>query len=275
VTEQDAEHAAGRFAVSADVAVLWLRDEQLSVLMVRRAEEPQRGRWALPGGFVRPEPGSPPESLEEAARRGFAEETGAELRAVYLSQLGAYGDPGRDPRGDVLAVGHLALAPVRTQPRTPVGARAIRFIPVSVALEAGDALAFDHARILGDAVRRTLELVESTALAVAFCPQWFTVPYLRHVYEILWELPGGTLDPGNFHHRIMGLTGLVEPVPDEELEAKAEEDRQLERRLGMMATLREVETGRGRPPTWFRRGPLIREGGAAAPLERPFVRPRA
>ena len=73
----------------------------------------------------------------------------------------------------------------------------------------------------------------------------------------------------------MGLTGLVEPVTDEEVEARRAKDREIERRLGMMATLDDVPAGRGRPPKWFRRGPLIREGGAAAPLERPFVRPRA
>ncbi|HSL96673.1 MAG TPA: hypothetical protein VLA35_12275, partial [Thermoleophilia bacterium] len=213
------------------------------------------------------------------AERVFAAETGIELQAAYLAQIGAYGDPGRDPRGDVVTVAYLAAALIqsqpKTQPRPPDHIRLSRFIPVGVALEVGASLAFDHGRILADAVERTLALVESTALAVAFCREWFTIPYLRRVYEILWDLPSGTLDAGNFHHRIMKLSGLVEPVSEEELEAKAAEDRTIERRLGMMATLGEAETGRGRPPRWFRRGPLIREGGAAAPLERPFVRPRA
>ncbi len=72
----------------------------------------------------------------------------------------------------------------------------------------------------------------------------------------------------------MGLSGLIEPVTDGELAMKAEEDRAIERRLGMMATLDEPATGRGRPPRWFKRGQLIREHGAAAPLERPFTRPQ-
>ena len=262
------------FAVTVDIVALMIRDEQLSVLLVERGEEPFKHRWSLPGGFVRRGPEHPAESLDDAARREFAEETGIELEAAYLTQLGAYGDPGRDPRGNVVTVAYLAVAPTRSRPQAGGDARHARWMHVSTVLEAEGALAFDHSRILADAVRRTSELVESTALGVAFCRHWFTVPYLRRVYEILWDLPRDTLDPGNFHHRVMGLTGLIEPVTDGELAMKAEEDRATERRLGMMATLDEPASGRGRPPRWFKRGPLIREHGAAAPLERPFTRPQ-
>ena len=262
------------FAVSVVVVALMLRDDQLSVLLVKRSEEPFRGGWSLPGGFVRRRRGGLQEGLEEAARRGFLEETGIELDAAYVAQLGAYGDPGRDPRGDVVSVAYLAVRPTNSRPTAGGDAASARWMHVSTVLEAGEgALAFDHNRILDDAVRRTSELVESTALGVAFCPQWFTVPYLRRVYENLWDLPRDTLDAGNFHHRVMGMAGLIEPVSDGELAMKAEEDRAIERRLGMMPTVDEPG-GRGRPPKQFKRGPLIRERGAAAPLERPFTRPQ-
>ncbi|MEE4274681.1 MAG: NUDIX domain-containing protein [Thermoleophilia bacterium] len=277
--EQHGERALPLCAVGVGVAALMIRSEQLCALLVQRREEPFKGDWALPEGFAQRGSGRPAEGLDGAAERVFRVETGIDLKAAYVAQIGAYGDPGRDPRGDVVTVAYLAVAPVTPQlkprPRPVDNVRVSRFIPVDVALEAGSALAFDHGRILADAVQRTLALVESTALAVAFCKEWFTIPYLRRVYEILWDLPSGTLDAGNFHHRIMKLSGLVEPVSEEELEARASEDRTIERRLGMMATLGEAETGRGRPPRWFKRGPLIREGGPAAPLERPFVRPRA
>jgi 8-oxo-dGTP diphosphatase len=275
MNERQADGAFPVFAVTVDIVALMIRDEQLSVLLVQRGEAPYKSAWSLPGGFVRRGPDHPDESLDDAARREFAEETGIELEAAYLTQLGAYGDPGRDPRGNVVTVAYLAVAPTSSRPQAGGDARQARWMHVSTVLEAGDgALAFDHERILADAVRRTSELVESTALGVAFCPQWFTVPYLRHVYEILWDLPRDGLDAGNFHHRIMGLTGLLEPVTDGELAMKAEEDRAIERRLGMMATLDEPASGRGRPPRWFKRGPLIREHGAAAALERPFTRPQ-
>jgi 8-oxo-dGTP diphosphatase len=272
----EAPQAFPAFAVTVDVVALMIRDQQLCVLLVERGEEPFRGSWALPGGFVRRGPAHPDESLDDAARREFAEETGLELSVRYLAQVGAYGDPGRDPRGNVVSVAYLAVAPAKSQARAGGDAKWARWIPVSIALEVGEALAFDHGRILADAVRQTSALVESTALGLAFCKDWFTIPYLRRVYEILWDLPSDTLDAGNFHHRVMGLTGLVEPVTDEEVEARRAQDRETERRLGMMATLDDVPAaGRGRPPRWFRRGPLIREAGAAAPLERPLVRPRA
>jgi 8-oxo-dGTP diphosphatase len=275
VAEQYDMSAFPAFAVTVDVVAVMIRDQQLCVLLVERAEEPFKGKWALPGGFVRRGPDFPAESLDDAARREFVEETGIELEAPYLSQIGAYGDPGRDPRGNVVTAAYLAVAPTRSRPRPGGDAKAARWMPVNIALEAGDALAFDHSRILADAVRRTCELVESTALALAFCGEWFTISYLRRVYEIVWDLPSDTLDPGNFHHRVMGLPGLVEPVTDGELEVKTVQEREIERRLGMMATPGEAAAGRGRPPKWFKRGPLVRDGGAAAPLERPFARPRA
>ncbi len=268
--------ASATFAVSVEVAAVMIRDQQLKVLLVERREEPFRHRWALPGGLVRRGSEHPDESLDEAARRVFAEETGIELAPVHLTQLGAYGDPGRDPRGESVSVAYLAVAPTGTG---KLAARkstvwAPRWVATNVALAAGEALAFDHARLLADAERRTIELVETTALGLAFCHEWFTIADLRHVYENVWDLPSDSLDAGNFHHRVMGLEGLLEPVSDEELAMKAAWDRETERRLGMMATLPEAPSGRGRPPKRFKRGPLIRERGAAAPLDRPFARPR-
>ena len=73
----------------------------LGVLLIRRKNPPCEGRWAFPGGFV--EPG---ETLEAAARRELREETG--LEPSHLEQLRAFGDPGRDPRGWVISVVHLA-----------------------------------------------------------------------------------------------------------------------------------------------------------------------
>src|SRR3984957_20954065 len=84
-------------AVTVDVVALTIRDAQLQVLLVRRGEQPYLGKWALPGGFVRPrtgpDGGRAQEDLAQAAARELAEEAGPELRAAHLEQLGSYGAP--------------------------------------------------------------------------------------------------------------------------------------------------------------------------------------
>ena len=92
-----------QFAVTVDVVILTIVDEQLHVVLVRRRDDPYKGMWALPGGFKRPD-----ETLKDAASRELREETGVEA-ADYLSEFGAYGDPGRDPRMNVVTIGFLAV----------------------------------------------------------------------------------------------------------------------------------------------------------------------
>ena len=91
------------FAVTVDVVILTMSDGMLHVLLVRRGEAPFEGMWAIPGGFKRPT-----ETLDEAAKRELREETGVDVASV-LAQFGAYGDPGRDPRMNVVTVAYLAV----------------------------------------------------------------------------------------------------------------------------------------------------------------------
>ena len=85
-----------RPAVTVDV-VLVTREPRPRVLLIRRKHDPFAGTWALPGGFV-----DPAETLAAAAGRELREETG--VAAADLEQLGAFGDPGRDPRGWTVSV---------------------------------------------------------------------------------------------------------------------------------------------------------------------------
>ena len=91
------------FAVTVDVVILTMSEGRLHVLLVCRGEAPFEGMWAIPGGFKRPA-----ETLDEAARRELAEETGVDA-ASLLTQFGAYGDPERDPRMNVVTIAYLAV----------------------------------------------------------------------------------------------------------------------------------------------------------------------
>ncbi len=256
------------FAVTVDLVALAIRGDELCVLLIRRSGAPFKGGWALPGGFVQRGPHRRDESLDEAAAREFQEETGLPLEAAYLTQLGAYGDPGRDPRGNIVTVAYLAVAPSAGEPQAGGDAAAARWQPVRHVLHSELAVAFDHSQIIRDAVEHTRELIETTGLATAFLDEAFSTPQLRRVYEIVWGLPRDTMDAGNFHNRITRMPGLLEPAGrDEPRTAKAAEEPAAER------PVERPQTGRGRPPQLFRAGPLLRQKGPAARLDRPIERP--
>jgi ADP-ribose pyrophosphatase YjhB (NUDIX family) len=138
------------FAVTVDVVVLTMSDDRLQVLLVRRAVAPFEGMWAIPGGFKRPS-----ETLDEAAQRELFQETGVD-GASLLTQFGAYGDPGRDPRMNVVTVAYLAALPDVDGVVAGADAASAALVPVSEVLEGKVELAFDHVQIVRDA----LEFVE-------------------------------------------------------------------------------------------------------------------
>lgn len=191
-------------AVTVDLVVLTVRDDALQVLLVRRGEEPFTGRWALPGGFVRPD-----ETLPAAAARELEEESAIALPhgRSHLEQLAAYGDPDRDPRMRVVSVAYLGLVPDLPVPAAGGDARDSAWARADAVPD----LAFDHARILRDGLERARAKLEYTTLATAFCPPAFTIGELRRVYEIVW---GVRLDPRNFHRKAAGSPGFLEPLEE-------------------------------------------------------------
>src|SRR5258708_22701064 len=107
-----------RVAVSVDLVILTVRASQLSVLVWRRHAEPHRGRWALPGGFIRLD-----EDLPTTAARVLAERAGMAGAPLHLEQFQTYGHPDRDPTQRVGAVPHPAPAPNPPAPYPPTQAR--------------------------------------------------------------------------------------------------------------------------------------------------------
>ncbi|MBA2383361.1 MAG: NUDIX hydrolase [Actinobacteria bacterium] len=191
------------FAVTVDVVILTMSEGMLRVLLVRRGEEPFEGMWAIPGGFKRPA-----ETLDEAARRELSEETGVDA-ARLLTQFGAYGDPERDPRMNVVTVAYVAV--LRDVGAVVAGTDAAdaSLVPVSDVLNEKIELAFDHLRIVRDAVERVRVELEVSGIATAFVGTTFTMAELRAVYEAIW---GVQLDAANFRRSIVAEDGWVIPT---------------------------------------------------------------
>ena len=187
--------------LTVDLAVLTVREGILQALVIERGNDPYRGRDALPGGFLRAG-----EGLREAAARELGEETGLDGGALHLEQLATYGAPARDPRGRVVSVAYLAIAPDLPIPAAGSDARSARWAPVE---KVHGALAFDHSDILGDAVERARSRLEYTTLATAFCGDVFTIGDLRKVYEIVWGTP---IDPRNFSRKVTHTEGFILPT---------------------------------------------------------------
>src|SRR6266542_1831639 len=161
------------FAVTVDVVILTMAEGVLHILLVRRGQEPFKGMWAIPGGFKRPE-----ETLDGAARRELSEETGIDVPSL-LTQFGAYGDPGRDPRMNVVTVAYLAVLRDVRGVAAGTDAAAAALVPVQDALGRKTELAFDHKRILGDAVERVRVDLGLTGIATSFVGRQFTLAELR------------------------------------------------------------------------------------------------
>jgi len=186
--------------VAVDVVIFALREWELQVLLIQRGVPPFEGRWALPGGFVLEN-----ESLEAAARRELEEETG--VHDVYLEQLYTFGEPHRDPRGQVVTVAYYALLTTDAAPLVAgTDAGAARWMPA----RKHPPLAFDHDAILKYALERLSNKLDYTTVGFQLLPKKFTLGQLQQVYEAVL---GRTLDKRNFRRK-MALLGILKPLKE-------------------------------------------------------------
>jgi len=214
-----ASYDATRFprpSVAVDVVLLTVRDGAIWALLGRRDDHPHRGRWALPGSFLRIE-----ESLDAAAARVLRTKAG--LRGVFTEQLYTFGSPGRDPRTRVIAVAYYALIEPASLERA-VASRTDGLIlarldvswpgetggPVAALDSSGIhlPLAFDHAEILGMAVKRIRGKLDYAPIGFELLPAAFPLRDLRLVHEAIL---GRALNKDSFRRRILDR-GLVVPT---------------------------------------------------------------
>lgn len=192
-------------AYATDVVLLAVRDGEFKVLLARRNDHPDKARWALPGGFV-----GPSETALDAARRVLQEKTGLAAFPGHLEQLCTYSAPDRDPRMRVVSTAHIGIMYQPPEPRVGGGVDEAAYVSIrDIENDSSEEyrLAFDHARILADAVERIRSKIEYSATALEFLPQPFTIPELRRVYEAIW---GVSLHKSDFKRKIVNSAHLVD-----------------------------------------------------------------
>ena len=184
--------------LTADPVVFTLLNNRLSVLLARRLEEPQRGMFALPGGFVGTD-----ESPEQTAERKLREKTG--VGSVHLEQLRTYADPKRDPRGWLPTIAYMALVAPEALPEEGPAGREASWHAVDRLPE----LALDHALIVDDGLWRLRARIADKPWFVrvggGLLPDRFTLAQAQRLYE---ALRGEPVDPANFR-RDVKATGLL------------------------------------------------------------------
>lgn len=204
-------------ALAVDVVVLSAVEGELTVPLYKRREHPHRGRYALPGGFVRLG-----ESPDEAAERLLAQKAG--LEGVFIEQLYTFGSPGRDPRHHIVTVAYYALVhPALLEQARKAGALLGRVRvewpgetggPVEVVDDEGQPypLAFDHDDIVGMAVKRIRGKLNYTPIGFQLLPERFTLRELQAVHETIL---GEELNKDSFRRRMLA-TGHLEATGERE-----------------------------------------------------------
>jgi 8-oxo-dGTP diphosphatase len=204
-----------RLSVTVDLVLMSVLDGALHALLTRRAQPPADGRWALPGGFVRMD-----ESLDAAARRVLHDK--AHIASAFLEQLYTFGAVGRDPRTRIITVAYytllpavrfakaledapeLALAKIITAWKGETGGRAEAHAADGERLS----LAFDHADILGLAVKRLRGKLDYSQVGFELLPSQFTLRALQDVHEAIL---GVRFNKPAFRRRMLDK-GVLEPT---------------------------------------------------------------
>jgi len=204
-----------RPSVAVDLVLMTVEDGTLRVLLLQRQEHPARGQWALPGGFVGID-----ESLDGAARRVLTGKV--RLSDLFVEQLYTFGEPGRDARTRVISVAYFALvsagtlrAALKSEAKEPLTLATIHTpwegerggaVEVRNGTGARLALAFDHAEILGVAVKRLRGRLKYSPIAYQLLAREFTLRMLQMVHEAILAK---SLNKDAFRRRVLGL-GEVE-----------------------------------------------------------------
>jgi len=240
-----------RPSVATDGVVFKVQNNELYILLVKRGISetgitkelrPYKDYWALPGGFIRGK-----ESAEEAVIRELKEETNLNLKInknkTSIYQTGFYSTPDRDTwsfdggkKGLWKQTMSVAFAIITQASHTPVAstdAKEAKYIKVSDVIEKKiekKVLAFDHNKILEDALDFMVNQMALRPIALDFCDEKFTIGDVRAVYESFWKLTHNidAIELGNFQNKILKQVDqegnpVINPMPNKPENKRAQE----------------------------------------------------
>ncbi len=171
-------------ALTTDIVVFQIEDRMLKVLLIKRGQDPHKGKWALPGGFVDID-----EELDACAKRELEEETG--ISGMYLEQLYTFGAPQRDPRERIVSVAYFAVLRGTANARAASDAAQAKWFDLSRLPR----LAFDHRTIVNMAHERLVAKLQYSTIALQFLAPKFSLGEIQIVYETILN---DNLDKRNF-----------------------------------------------------------------------------
>jgi Uncharacterized conserved protein len=190
-----------RFFVSVDCLILGFKNNKLYLLITKRKFEPLKGMDSLMGGFIRAN-----ENIDESATRVVSEYTG--IQGVYMEQVGAYGEVGRDIGERVISIAYYALIDMELFDDELCKIHNARWQELS---QVGE-LIFDHNRILEDTLNILKKRVNTKPIGFNLLPEKFTLPQLQTLYEAIFQR---SLDKRNFRKKILEM-GVLEKQEDKD-----------------------------------------------------------
>lgn len=190
-----------RMLVAVDCIIFGFDGQDMKLLLVQRAMEPEKGKWSLMGGFVQPD-----ESFEEAASRVLKKLTG--LEGVYMEQLYAFSDPHRDPIERTASVAFFSLIDINQYTKQI----SHEYHAEWFSLNKIPPVIFDHKEMIDMAREKLRYKAAIHPILFELLPEKFTLPQLQILYEGIYDT---VLDKRNFSRKVLS-TGLLVKQKDKE-----------------------------------------------------------
>ncbi len=178
--------------LSIDCVIFGFEKSRLEILLIKRARNPAKARWALPGGFIKKE-----ELVEDSVKRILKATTG--LQNIYLEEIKVFDELDRFPLWRVFTIGYFALiSPERYKLTTGIDTTEVKWFPLADLPE----LPFDHKKIINAALNKLRNRVKHGPIGFELLPLKFTLPQLQNLYETILDKK---VDKRNFRKKIMNM----------------------------------------------------------------------